>query len=292
MTPEPAVTPGPAGSGVVVSAAGPFASSSAGASLAGPGPDPAGSRQVRRIFTTRRGGASTGRYESFNLGGAVGDDPAAVAANRVRLAAAAGLPAERVVWMRQVHGTTVTPVTFAVGGAAGGTRAPAAAMVPDPLPDTDGIVTATTGVGLAVLVADCVPVLAADPVAGVIAAVHAGRRGAAEGIVLRMLEQMVALGATAANIEVLLGPAICGTCYEVPLSLHREVAAALPGSASTTDRGTPGLDLRAGVARQLREAGVAGVAVDPRCTYTDTELFSHRRGSPTGRLAGLIWMPS
>ena len=90
----------------------------------------------------------------------------------------------------------------------------------------------------------------------------------------------------------LLGPAICGRCYEVPAEMRDEVDAALPGSASTTARGTPGLDLRAGLARQLRAAGVAEVVVDPRCTFTDPDLFSHRRGAPTGRFAGLIWMPA
>jgi copper oxidase (laccase) domain-containing protein len=73
--------------------------------------------------------------------------------------------------------------------------------------------------------------------------------------------------------------------------MRDEVEAALPGSACRTDRGTAGLDLRAGLARQLRSAGVAGVAIDPRCTFTDPALFSHRRGAPTGRFAGLIWMP-
>jgi copper oxidase (laccase) domain-containing protein len=72
--------------------------------------------------------------------------------------------------------------------------------------------------------------------------------------------------------------------------MRDEVEADLPGSASVTDRGTPGLDLRAGLARQLRENGVAAVVVDPRCTYSDPDLFSHRRGAPTGRLAGLVWL--
>jgi copper oxidase (laccase) domain-containing protein len=102
---------------------------------------------------------------------------------------------------------------------------------------------------------------------------------------------MTALGADSGRITVLLGPAICGACYEVPSSMRDEVSDALPGSASTTDRGTPGLDLRAGLARQLRAAGVAEVVVDPRCTYTEPSLFSHRRDAPTGRFAGLIWMP-
>ena len=282
MTPEPVSTRGSAGSGVSVSGRG------AGAP-----------RWIRRIVTTRHGGVSAAPYDSFNLGVGVGDSPAGVAANRARLARAAGVPPESVVWMRQVHGTAVTRVDGVLRSADGSAATTGAATAERPetgrpemgLPETDGIVTSTAGLALCVLVADCVPILAGDPVAGVIAAVHAGRRGAAGGIAPRMVAAMVDAGASASSIEVLLGPAICGRCYEVPAGMRDEVEAALPGSACRTDRGTPGLDLRAGLARQLRAAGVAGVAIDPRCTYTDPELFSHRRGAPTGRFAGLIWMP-
>jgi YfiH family protein len=243
-------------------------------------------RPIRRIITTRWGGVSSAPYDTFNLGDTVGDSAAAVAANRAELARSAGLPPPSVVWMRQAHGTTVTTVTgpWPPGRAAG--------AVSQEVPETDGIVTATAGVGLGVLVADCVPMLAGDPVAGVIAAAHAGRRGAAAGIALRALQAMTAAGASIGSVEVLLGPAICGDCYEVPVRMRDDVDAALPGSACRTDQGTPGLDLRAGLARQLRAAGVAGVMIDPRCTFTDPELYSHRRGAPTGRLAGLIWMPA
>ncbi len=232
-------------------------------------------------MTTRRGGASRSPYDTFNLGLFVGDDPRAVASNRARLAAAAGLPADGIVWMHQVHGTSVQ----AVSPGAGSDREDR-----DAVPGVDGIVTRTAGLGLAVLVADCVPILGGDPAAGVIGAVHAGRKGAAGGVALRALDEMTALGARVDAIELLLGPAVCGRCYEVPAAMRDEVEAALPGSASVTDRGTPGLDLRAGLARQLRAAGVAGVAIDARCTLTDPDLFSHRRGSPTGRQAGLIWI--
>jgi YfiH family protein len=183
--------------------------------------------------------------------------------------------------MRQLHGVNVQTVA-----------GPDGSGEPIPTPDADGIVTAAAGVGLAVLVADCVPILAADPVAGVLAAVHAGRRGAAAGIADRAMATMVALGAQVGRIEVLLGPAICGRCYEVPESMRAEVDAFLPGSATSTGRGTPGLDLRAGLARRFAESGVAEVVVDNRCTYTDPDLYSHRRGAPTGRLAGLIWLGS
>jgi len=278
MTPEPVSTHGSAGSGVSASEGG------------------RGARRIRRIVTTRRGGVSAAPYDSFNLGGGVGDSRQAVAANRARLARAAGLPAASVVWMRQVHGTAVTAVgatavrATTVGATAVAGTTAAGELAADQ-PEADGIVTVTTGLALGVLVADCVPMLAGDPVAGVIAAVHAGRRGAAAGIALRMLTVMLESGAGVEEIEVLLGPAICGRCYEVPVEMRDEVEAALPGSACRTDRGTPGLDLRAGLARQLRSVGVAGVAIDPRCTFTDPELFSHRRAAPTGRFAGLIWIP-
>lgn len=230
---------------------------------------------VRRIVTTRAGGRSREPYDTFNLGGGVGDDPAAVEANRLRLATSAGLSRQRIVWMQQVHGTRVVPVDD-----------------PGPLPGTDGMVTTRRDLALAVLVADCVPILAADPAAGVIGAAHAGRRGAADGIATELLSVMVEAGAEPGRVDVLLGPAICGRCYEVPAIMQAEVDATLPGSACKTTTGTTGLDLRAGLELQLRSAGVGAVVTDPRCTREDTELFSHRRGAPTGRQAGLIWMPA
>ncbi|HEY4991758.1 MAG TPA: laccase domain-containing protein, partial [Nakamurella sp.] len=152
------------------------------------------------MFSTRHGGVSAPPFDSLNLGGGVGDDPAAVEVNRDRLAVGAGLPRDRIVWMRQVHGTTVTRV---------GTPADRPAR-PDPGPalrpveQADGIVTNVTDLAVAVLVADCVPILAGDPAAGVVAAVHAGRRGAAGGIGLRALRRMIAAGAAVENIEVWL----------------------------------------------------------------------------------------
>lgn len=229
--------------------------------------------RVRRVVTTRAGGVSDGPYESFNLGDHVGDDPVAVAHNRERLRRELGLTAG-LVWMEQVHSATVAVVA----------EAPE-----EPLEVTDGVVTATPGLGLAVLAADCVPVLLGDQRSGVVAAVHAGRVGARIGIVTAALDAMRAAGARTGDIEVLLGPAVCGRCYEVPARMQADVEARLPGSASRTRSGTPGLDLRAGLARALREAGVAGIAQDPRCTMESRELYSHRRGAPTGRLAGVVW---
>ena len=230
---------------------------------------------VRRITTTRAGGVSRPPFDSFNLGDHVGDDPAAVAINRGRLASAIGLPADHVVWMNQVHGDHVEIVD-----------APRA----EPVDATDALVTGTPGLALAVITADCVPVLMADARAGVVGAAHAGRVGAADGVVLRTLDAMLAAGAHVADITVLLGPAVSGENYEVPEQMAAEVETRLPGSRTTTPRGTPALDLRAGIARQLIDAGVTAIDIDPRCTVADPALFSHRRDAPTGRLASLVWM--
>jgi hypothetical protein len=214
-------------------------------------------------------------FDTFNLGDHVGDDPAAVAANRNRLAAAIGLGPDRVVWMNQVHGDHIEVVE--------GPRDTA-------FDDTDGLVTRTPRLALAVVTADCVPVLLADARAGVVAAVHAGRVGARDGVVARAVEAMLSAGAHAPDISVLLGPAVSGRNYEVPAVMADEVEAVLPGSRTTTSTGTPGLDLRAGIACQLKALGVSAIDVDPRCTVEDVNLFSHRRGAPTGRLASVVWM--
>lgn len=246
--------------------------------------------RVRRVTTTRAGGVSRPPFASFNLGDHVGDDPEAVAANRHRLGASLGLrrtgsaeagggagdncAGDNIVWMNQVHGVRIEVVD----------------SPGESVDETDGLVTTTPLLALAVVTADCVPVLMADARAGVVAAVHAGRVGAQRGIVVGALETMVAEGARVEDVSVLLGPAVSGVNYEVPAEMAAEVERLLPGSRTTTHRGTPGLDLRAGIAAQLRTAGVTAIDVDPRCTVADRTLFSHRREAPTGRLASLIWL--
>ncbi|MFZ2176084.1 MAG: peptidoglycan editing factor PgeF [Rhodococcus sp. (in: high G+C Gram-positive bacteria)] len=231
--------------------------------------------RVRRVVTSRVGGRSVGPYESFNLGDHVGDDPAAVEANRRRLAEKIGVPFDHLVWMEQIHSRNVTVVD-----------GPRDSVVPA----TDALVTTVPGLALATLSADCVPLLLSDDEAGVIAAVHAGRIGARLGIVPKVLDVMVEQGARIDRIGAFLGPAASGRRYEVPAAMQADVEKHLPGSATRTVKGTPGLDLRAGIRKQLLDAGVAGVAEDPRCTIEDPTLFSHRRGAPTGRLAAAIWM--
>src|SRR5947209_693623 len=231
--------------------------------------------RIRRVSTTRAGGVSSPPFDSFNLGDHVGDEPAAVAANRARLADAIGLGHDQLVWMNQVHGDHVEVVD--------GPRETA-------FDNTDGLVTRTPRLALAVVTADCVPVLLADARAGVVAAVHAGRVGARDGVVVRAVEAMVGLGAHEPDISVLLGPAVSGRNYEVPAAMADEVETALPGSRTTTSAGSPGLDLCGGIACQLKSLGISAIDVDPRCTVEDTSLFSHRRGAPTGRLASVVWM--
>ncbi|MCU1614018.1 MAG: hypothetical protein JWO98_1558 [Frankiales bacterium] len=229
----------------------------------------------RRVVTDRRGGRSRAPYDTFNLGDHVGDDPADVAGNRRRLAGELRVPEDRLVWMSQVHGSGV-------------------AIIEDsdenPVAGVDALVTSAPGLVLCVLAADCVPVLLADPVAGVVAAVHAGREGVRRGVVPAALAAMTRLGARPADVEALLGPAVCGLDYEVPAAMQAEVARVAPASAVRTRKGTPGLDLRAGIAEVLKGAGVRQVVHDPRCTVEDRLLFSHRRDGVTGRQAAVVWL--
>jgi YfiH family protein len=221
-------------------------------------------------FTHRRSsGVSSGPYADANLATHVGDAADAVAENRRRFADRRGLSLDRVVWMDQVHGTAVVVVD--------GPR-----MTP---PTADALVTATPGLAVVVLVADCVPVvLRADDV---VAVVHAGRRGAAEGVVTRAVESMRELGA--GQIDADIGPAICGACYEVPPTMQRDVEVLLPGSACDTRSGGSGLDLRAGLVAQLATLDVDAV-VSSTCTAEAPHLFSHRRDGVTGRQAAYVML--
>lgn len=222
---------------------------------------------VRAAFTTRAAG---------NLGLGVGDDETAVLARRARLADWVGAP---VAFGTQVHGAGV----LLLDGS-------------PPDPRTVGVADAylATGddVAAAVLVADCVPVLLADPDARVVAAVHAGRAGLVAGVVRAAVAAAVSLGARPERLRAALGPSIAGESYEVPATLRDEVAARLPEAPATTSWGTPALDLRAGVVGELARAGVTRVVRVDRDTFTDDGLYSHRRtvtgGASPGRACGVI----
>ncbi|MGW3411196.1 peptidoglycan editing factor PgeF [Streptomyces sp. NPDC000888] len=228
-------------------------------------------------FTDRWGGVSAVPYEELNLGGAVGDDPAAVGTNRELAAKSLELDPARVVWMNQVHGKDVAEVD---------------GPWTDPrlTPPVDGLVTATRGLALAVLTADCVPVLLADPVAGVVAAAHAGRPGMVAGIVPEVIGAMESLGADPARIVARTGPAVCGRCYEVPEAMRAEVAAVEPAAYGETSWGTPAVDVVAGVHAQLERLGVRDLERSPVCTLESRDHFSYRRDRTTGRLAGYVWL--
>lgn len=225
---------------------------------------------VRRAFTDRSGGVSTGVYAGLNLGGHVGDDSAAVRENRIRVAEEVGVGIDRLVFMDQCHGSDVAVVT----------------EKPDGPLVVDGVVTAEPNLALAVLVADCTPILLSDDRAGVIGAVHAGRPGMTKGVVSQAISAMRDLGAS--RITAAVGPSVCGRCYEVPLEMREEAAEVSPESRTVTWTGTPAIDVAAGVVAQLHGAGIDEITWVPGCAREDESLFSYRRDGTTGRFAGVI----
>ncbi|NGO13343.1 peptidoglycan editing factor PgeF [Streptomyces sp. HC44] len=227
-------------------------------------------------FTDRWGGVSAVPYEELNLGGAVGDDLDAVRTNRELAAKSLGLEADRVVWMNQVHGPDVAVIDEPWGDR--------------PVPEVDAVVTTRRGLALAVLTADCTPVLLADPGAGIVAAAHAGRPGMIAGVVPAAVAAMAELGAEPDRIVARTGPAVCGRCYEVPDAMRAEVAAVEPAAYAETSWGTPAVDVTAGVHAQLERLGVRDREQSTVCTLESGDHFSYRRDRTTGRLAGYVWL--
>ncbi len=224
--------------------------------------------------TGRSGGVSDGPYRSLNLADHVGDDPAAVAANRERAAGLVGLTGADLVVMMAEHGRTAHRVT-----------------APGPPPPGDILVTTDPAVALMALAADCVPLALCDPGSGVVAAVHSGWRGVAADAAGAAVAAMVAAGAAAPGIRAHLGPAICPDCYEVSDAVRDEVARAAPDAAATTRSGTPGVALHRGVTLQLRRSGVTDITADDSCTAESPDLFSYRRDGVTGRQGIVVRLP-
>lgn len=235
--------------------------------LTGP---PDSSTALEYAFTGRAAGRGAEPYAGLNLGGHVGDDPVQVEDNRRAVATELGVDRDHLLFMNQVHSADVLVVEGPWAG---------------PVPRADGIVTRSPGLALAVLVADCVPLLLHDLGAGVIGAVHAGRPGMVEGIVPTALAAMRDLGAT--SIEAVVGPSVCGRCYEVPAAMAADAAAVSPASLARTWTGTSAIDVAAGVVDQL-VAGGARVTWLPGCTREDAGLYSYRRDGVTGRFAGVV----
>jgi len=211
------------------------------------------------FFTDRRGGESLGVYESLNLALHVGDDPAVVNANRQKIGSAQ--------FMNQVHGDHIEVID----------------AVSLDIPTCDGLITKSPNVSLAVMVADCIPLLLVSQ--EVVGAIHVGRAGLVNRIALKAIDLMRSLGAI--EIHAVLGPSICGSCYEVPFQMQQDVIADHPRAFATTRKGTPGLDLSKALIADLVAAGVSYEA-STICTFEDELYFSHRRQNPTGRFAGVV----
>lgn len=236
-----------------------------------------GSR-IKAGFTTRSGGISPEPWAEFNLGLNVGDSAERVLANRVTLGnRIGGCP---VVFATQVHGAAVAEVEAAPDGPTCG--------------EYDAIVTRSPGLGLGVLVADCVPILLADPVQRIVAVAHAGRAGIGAGVIGATVATMVRLGAT--SVRAVVGPCVCVDCYEVPEAMRDSLAARWPRSYGITDRGRPAIDLRAAVESQLVACDLADITHVTACTREDDQFYSHRQATSvegvgtTGRFAGFAVM--
>ena len=216
------------------------------------------------VFTTRRNGASLAPYESLNLAQHVGDSAETVARNRKLLSKITG----PIQFMNQVHGDEVVEVK-SIGDD----------------PTCDALITRAPGIALAVMVADCIPLLLSSST--VVGAVHVGRRGLMNSVAVKAVDAMRKLGAD--QIHAQLGPSICGRCYEVPQELADEVVAKHPAASSLTKNLTPALDLPRALIADLVASGVTYEA-STICTLENDEYFSYRRHNITGRNAGVVWL--
>ena len=215
-------------------------------------------------FTDRSGGVSKGAFTSFNLGDHVTDDAADVQSNRELLVSRFG----PVQFMNQVHGSRIVIIE----------------SVTEEVPTADALVTGIAGITLAVMVADCIPLLLTS--AEVVAAVHVGRRGLLNGVAVKTVELMREMGAR--KISAVLGPAICGRCYEVSQEVHDEVVALYPLASARTVAGTPALDLPKALKDSLAADGISDISDLQICTFESDDHFSYRRDGLTGRQVGLV----
>ena len=236
----------------------------------------------RHGFFTRKGGASSGVFEGLNCGHGSSDQGAAVSVNRSRVAQALGLTPEALISVHQVHSPDVVTVT-------------------EPLsdkPKADAMVTNTAGLGLAILTADCEPVLFADHKAGVIGAAHAGWKGAQGGVLEATVDAMEALGATAANITAVIGPCISQRAYEVGEEFFEQFLQENPDNsryfANGGNDGKYQFDLPSYGLERLRARGVGNASWTRHCTYEDEARFysyrrtTHRAEKDYGRLISVI----
>jgi polyphenol oxidase len=233
-------------------------------------------------------GIDAGNLAFHVSGGATAQGPGpdgSVAEARTRLEREMGVAPGRTEYLTQVHSARVVEATGSGWGARSG-----------PAEEADALVSPTGEDPLAIMVADCLPVVfASRPRGGAeltvpTAVAHAGRRGLLDGVLEATVARLRGAGAGDATgeIEAWVGPGICGRCYEVPEEMRREGASRIPATGSTTSWGTPALDLPAGAVDVLEGLGVT-VHPDDRCTFEDGHLFSHRRAPGEGRFAGVVW---
>jgi YfiH family protein len=217
------------------------------------------------FFTSRYGGVSAGLYQHNNLARHVGDEVGSVDENRMRLESVVG----DVAYMNQSHGDNVSFLE----------------RIPEVEPDADAMITTSPGISLAVLTADCIPLLLWDENSRCVAAVHVGRRGLMNGVAIKTLEKMRTLGSQ--NIRGVLGPSICAKCYEVGEDVFDEVIRVFPKANSHFGDGRFFLDLAGALQDQLEKSGVTSVKA-LSCTFEDSSFFSYRRDGITGRFAGVV----
>jgi len=230
---------------------------------------------------TRLGGASRGAFEALNLGGAVGDDPEAIADNHRRVFRALGIAPSRVVSPYPAHGRNVARVDGSHGGRV--------------IPETDALITDEPGLGLLLRFADCVPVILYDPEHEAAGLAHAGWRGTAAGVIPASVRAMTAaFGTRPGALQAGIGPAIGPDHYEVGFEVVQAVRATLPDSVTIAQRKGERwyLDLPGAVAAQLDGLGVGRVVTSGICTACRTdEWYSHRaEGGKTGRFGVMVWI--
>ena len=237
--------------------------------------------------TARSGGVSSGPYATLNLSLSVGDDPGHVLENRRRLAAAFGATPGDFVFARQVHGAGVAVVAEADRGSG-------AQSLDDAIPGADALVTTSPGVVLAILTADCVPIVLHDPVAGVLACVHAGWRGTVARVTAATLAAMQGLGTRPSDVIAGIGPAVGADRYQVGPDVHQAVTRSFGPASAGFIRPDPSaagrwlLDLRSANRYALHQAGVPGARIHAAGISTGPvpgHFFSDRAARPCGRLA-------
>jgi len=236
---------------------------------------------LRHGFFGRAGGASSGIFAGLNCGSGSSDQREAITINRARVAEAMGVEADALVGVHQIHSADVVTITKPT----------------QDKPKADALVTATPGIALSILTADCQPVLFADPQAGVIGAAHAGWKGTMNGVLGATVSAMVKLGATPNNIRAVIGPSISQAAYEVGPEFFEDFIAEDPENARFFAQGKDDrmqFDLPSYGLAQLRAAGVGQAEWTRHCTYADPDRFfsyrraTHNKAADYGRLIAAI----